>query len=155
MTAGKASAQGSNNGNPTILQAVQNLQGSVNALQSTVNNIQTDVAALTASEQSNVRVTPGLFLEPNQSLLFSVTNVGSVPHKIKVERVDRLGNIDVIISGETLQPSHSTDGNVGTVSFVGSYYLKFTVLDGSRADIRASAQQLLGPDVLGAALAAE
>lgn len=45
VAAGRANAQGSNTGagNPTILQAIQNLQNSVNALQATVNTLQTTV----------------------------------------------------------------------------------------------------------------
>lgn len=137
-------------------------QASVNALQSTTNSIaltvnalQTAVRAISAPDQSNVRFTPALFLGFGQSLLFGVINVGSVARTIKVELIRPNGSIRSIISEIVLEPNESTDGNVGDAPVQGTYYLKFTVLDGSRTDIRASAQQLLASNVVGAALAAE
>jgi hypothetical protein len=54
MNAVKASAQGSDKGpgNPTLLQAIQNLQNSVSALQTTVNTLQTTVNGLQTSNNS-------------------------------------------------------------------------------------------------------
>jgi type II secretory pathway pseudopilin PulG len=140
--------------------SAQDIRQVQNALQSTTNSIEavkTALGAIIPPDQSKVRFTPGLFVDPTvgQGLLFSVINVSSVARMIKLERVDPVGNIRVIISGTVLQPNHSTSGNVGLVPFSGPYVLKFTVLDGSRTDIRGSAQQLLGVNVLGAVLAAE
>jgi len=155
-----ASAQ-ENQGNPTILKGVQNLQAqtdalqaTVNALQTTVNAIQIGVGAISAPDQSKVRYTPGLFLDFDQAMLFTVINVGTVPHMVKVEIVDLVGNTKVIIAGAVLQPGHSTSGSTPSAD-PGPYFMKYTVLDGSRSDIRGSAQQLVASHVVGSALAAE
>jgi hypothetical protein len=176
LMAETASAQAPTN--PAILQAVQSLQSSVNALQSTINNVQTTVGGLgslqssinniqttvnnvqtalgnlSAPSQSNVRFTPPIFVDDNQGLLLGVLNVDSVPHKIKVELIDPFGNPDVFFSGDTpLDPGHATGGSKGL--FRGFYYVRFTVLDGSRAHIRGTAQHLLGGGAIGPTVAAE
>ena len=81
-------------------------------------------------------------------------NVGNVAHTINVEIVDLVGNTSVIIAGAVLQPGHSTSGST-PAGDRGPYFMKYTVLDGSRSDIRGSAQQLVASHVFGAALAAE
>jgi len=148
------SANGQDAGNPTILKGVQSLQAQVNALQTSVNAIQLAVGAISAPDQSKIRYTPGLFLDIDQAMLFTVINVGNVAHTIKIEIIDLVGNARVIIAAAVLQPGQSTSGSTPAPDR-GPAFMKFTVLDGSRSDIRGSAQQLVASHVFGAALAAE
>lgn len=176
-----ASARAQNAGNPAILQAVQGLQASVAALQSavdnlssgdtatlsaisglqssmstlqsTVDNLKTEVGVLSEQAQSNVRVTAPLYMDSGQGLFCMHSNVGSVPHKIKSEFVDFQGNADVIFNGDVpLDPGEATGGSKG---LLGIHYCRFTVLDGTREDVRGTAVQLLGGGALGPVLSAE
>src|SRR5262249_55376184 len=167
-------------GVPAQIQALQSsvnaLQSSVKALQSTVNTLQTTssevlggIDALTGENQSNVRWTPGFYLVTSNSqssgfpnrLFVSVTNVGSVAHTIKAELVDDSGNVLSPQFQKTLQSLQSMFGDTGAGQD-GMHRVRFTVVDGSRTDIRASAQTVLNctvapcpPLALGPVLAAE
>jgi hypothetical protein len=91
-----------------------------------------------------VRYTPALFLESQTSgaeaFLPLATNVGNVPHKIKVEVIDNAGNSHVMSDGSQPTPPGQFTG--ASKGFLGVTYAKFTVLDGTRADIRAAATVL-------------
>jgi archaellum component FlaF (FlaF/FlaG flagellin family) len=133
--------------NPNISGAVQSLQTSVTALQTTLIGIQTTLNALTPV-QSNVRVTPPMYILA-QDALCMVTNVGTSAHTVRIEFI---GIISAGINTGETQPHIFktadrllTPGNGTSLPFTsgaGDYYCKFTVLDGTRADIRAAIMQL-------------
>jgi hypothetical protein len=167
--AGMASAD--NAGNPAILQSVQSVQTSVNVLQSTVNNIQTSVGALstlqtsvsnlqTAIEalapaaQSNVRFTPPIYVDVGLGVTLMSTNVDSVPHKIKIELFDALGTSISVPFDDNVNPGITAIAGVFHL-LASAYYAKFTVSDGSRTDIRGTAELSVEGTVLGSPVAAE
>jgi hypothetical protein len=170
LAGGVVSAQTGNNGNPTILQVLesvqtrlgsltQSVQTSLAGLQTTLTSIQSSLVNLQAFALSNVRFTHPIFIGDNQGVLCSVTNVASDDRTVKVEVLNGTG-ASALLSGnplftQTLQPGYVSAGSVGLAR--GSYYCKFTILDGTRNDIRASLEHLLGgPDnAIGAVVPAE
>ena len=98
--------------------------------------LQASVDALGAVAESTVRTTPAVFIE--HTVRCTATNVSSEPRTIKIETVSGL-------SGTVLATLNDpfAAGQAGTVSFFdvaggGTRYCRFTVLDGTRADIRGS-----------------
>jgi hypothetical protein len=96
-----------------------------------------------------------------QTVLVLVTNVGSVVHTIKIEVVNAQGKVSALNTA-VLQPHNTFAVEAGitqTMNPATDFLLfKFTVVDGSRTDIRASAQQVLaspGSKTVGGVLAAE
>ncbi len=132
-------------GNPTLLTAVQNLNAglaavteAIQSLQTSVVNVQNTVNAISASGQSNVRVTPAIaVIGPDFAVCF-VTNVSTAARAIDTKIIDRFG-IVVEQLAITLQPGHSTNPVVHQAVGPGDFYTcRFTVTNGLRADIRAA-----------------
>src|SRR5262249_29173490 len=137
-------------GNPTILDAVKNLQSSVNALQSaltslssglvTIKNeltdIQTDLSNLSTPDQSNVRVTPEVHVgaDPDQPSC-KVVNVSAATRKVFVQMMDVAG-IDRSHFTFVMSPGDTNALFQAAPFIAGGHYCKFTVLDGLRTDIR-------------------
>jgi hypothetical protein len=126
-----------NNGNPSIFQVVQDLQTAMNTLQTSVSTLQTSVNALIAStSQGNTRITPAAVATSPDVGICTVTNVTDVPRTIHVQMID--GNTGVLVSenganGQLVQPGRSAYAPNGTNRRL---FCQFTVVDGSRTDIR-------------------
>ena len=154
-----AVAQNPNPGNPSVLAAVQSLQSSVAAgfaaLQTAIASLQTAVQALTPPAASNLRFTPPIFLSDNQGILCAVTNVATASRTIKVELIRQSGAVQsTFLSGNfPLDPGETSAGSIAPPA--GPYYCRYTVLNGTRADIRGTAESLLGGGAIGVAVAAE
>lgn len=127
--AATTSAQGGANPVQAIQHAIVELQNAVNALQTSVN-------ALSAPEQNNVRITPplfapgGAFAAPAGCI---VLNVSDGARQIRFQIVGtEFPKDETITLGAGGTMFQSALGRGGTV------YCRFTVLDGTRADIRGS-----------------
>ena len=118
-----------NNGNPAILAAVQGLAAQVTNLQNSVN-------ALTSPPQANVRFTPQVAQKsPFDDIFCSVVNVTSVTRTVRLQEIDN--GVVLFDTGNFSLPAGS-EYNVGAPQAVFTAFCKFTVVDGSRTDIRAS-----------------
>jgi hypothetical protein len=117
-------AQGANdnNGNPTILQALQDLQNSVNAL--------------SAPQQANVRFTPPVFILAPDLGVCKVVNVSAVTQTVQIQARDAVGQV-LFDSGNISLPSGQVVGPVVSGAG-GNVSCKFTVVGGSRTDIRGA-----------------
>ena len=74
----------------------------------------------------------------NTDGLCIVTNVSSEPRHIKIEMVN-FNNGDIIAAFESADPSFPGMGrSIGPPYSAGAAYCRFTVLDGTREDIRGS-----------------
>jgi hypothetical protein len=131
--AGRAGAQGSEigPGNPTILNAVTNLQDAVSKLQSSVD-------ALIAVEESNVRFTPFVSDLSFDSYFCLATNVSAVSRDIRIQLIDVGGAGGPVVRTDVTRTVPAGAGGVG-VPFESctNCYCRFTVIGGSRRDIRA------------------
>jgi hypothetical protein len=157
LAGGVATAQTGNNGNPSIVQLLESVQASVGSLaqslqtslaglQTTLTSIQSSLANLQAPAQSNMRFTHPIFIGDDQGVLCAVTNVASAERTVTVEVLNSAG-VSALASGNpmftvNLQAGHATAGSVGLAR--GIYYCKFTVVDGTRNDMRGSLEHLLG-----------
>jgi hypothetical protein len=145
-------AQGDPNGNPNapsnpnIFSAVQALRLDMTTaftqLFQTLQNIQTALQGL-APTASNVRVTPPILYGPGGGGLFcAATNISSQPRTIRVEAINLSTATTIPVNGVVegiVQPNNLI--NIGNTAGPVAYVCKFTVLDGTRNDIRASATQ--------------
>jgi hypothetical protein len=124
----------------------------LDSLAAAVAGVQQSVDALGAPDTSNVRVTPPLFASGGVEHVFvhcNVLNVASVPRTIRMQSVGTEPLINSTFMLGAGQTAVSTTHGRGS----GAYCL-FTVVDGVKADIRASMG--LGPaSSPSAALAAE
>lgn len=120
-----------NNGNPSIMTAVA-------AVQNTVNTILSRMNALTAANAVNFRATPTvLWGGPlgSTGVLCEVNNVSDAEHMVRMQFIDSLGA--TLAEFTQLYPP-GTGSSIGGATGFGWYYCKFTVLDGTRNDIRGS-----------------
>jgi len=144
-----------NNGNPSILKAVQDVQRRVDALLSSVDSVETKVegisaigAALTALQSalttlqgsvdglshSNVRVTPPVDVAPPDLASCGLVNVSTQSRTVKTEIIDLNGVVNEGPITLTYLPGTGNAFGNRTANF---FYCRFTVLDGVKADIRA------------------
>lgn len=135
--------------NPTVLDQLQKLQTAINALDAKVSTIQASMTAIQLSSDDNVRYSPPVFVGGAASVVCSVSNVGSAPHRVKMEVI--FGDFGTVkstpVNDLTLQPGEGTVASQQVDR--GVWYCRLTALDGTRSDIRALAQIL---DTTGAAL---
>jgi hypothetical protein len=125
-------------GNPVILQAVQALQSSVDAIASQLTALQTSVNALSAPNQTNIRFTPPLIVSSsNVAACFSV-NITDVTRTVQIQVLSDSGTVIDDSGNVTLAAGHTWIISVFGSSLGETVYCKFTVVDGSRADIRAA-----------------
>jgi hypothetical protein len=126
-----AMAQGAPGAFDQILTALRNLQTSVNAVQQSVN-------ALGAS--SNFLFTPVVIVETG-IIDCNHVNVTSGDRHVLTELINAgTGAVVASAAGSIATPAGRSRG-VGAVAplgFNGTAYCKFTVLDGTKADIRAN-----------------
>jgi hypothetical protein len=126
-----------NNGNPSILQVVEDLQTALTTLQTSVGTLQTSLNALIAStSQDNSRITPAAVATSPDVGICTATNVTDTPRTIHVQMID--GNNGALLSenggsGQLVQPGRSA---VAPSTTNRRLFCVFTVVDGSRTDIR-------------------
>ena len=127
-----------------ILQAVTALQNSVqNGFTSILNalsDIQNSLDTLTAPGQSDLRLTPAaLFVNPDNAYC-QVVNVSTATQTVQAQLIQDDGTILVDTGKVSLAAGHALASLVaGTQPGVPTdVYCKFTVVGGSRADIRGS-----------------
>ncbi len=122
--AGTAYAQGpnDNNGNPTILQAVQNLQSTLNALSA-------------STSLGNTRFTPSAFVLAPDMVSCEAVNVSAATQTVRVQLINGIGTL----IGDTGNSSTAAGVTFGLAQAgSGLVYCKITVVGGSRTDIRGS-----------------
>jgi hypothetical protein len=158
LLAGRSVSAQENNGNPSILKAVQEVQvrlnalassvdsvgtkvdgigtigASVTALQSALTTLQTSVDGLKSASNSNVRVTPPVDIAPPDLASCGLVNVSTKSRTVKTEIVDLNGLVNEGPFTVTLLPGTGNAFGNRTANF---FYCRFTVLDGVKADIRA------------------
>jgi hypothetical protein len=139
----RASAQPGPPSNP-VLAAIQEMQQTIVTLQNSVNALQASVDALGAPSQVNFRWTPAANVG-NSRLECIVVNISDVQKTIHVELKNRDG------SNETeamvnLAPGAASSA-LNQISS-GELHCKFTVIGGTRADIRGL---FMGLDAVGRA----
>ena len=149
-------------GNPNILAAVQDLQASqasqnatLTAIQTALTNIQSTINGLTPV-QGNVRITPPIHWGVgNPSLLCLVRNVANAPRTIRMELILEDGSSD-LGSEKVVGPGKITSsGLIGSPTTRAYSSCKFTVIDGTQADIRGLAEVFSADLSLLAAVPAE
>ena len=125
-----------NNGNPTILQAVQALQSTVNSLVTAVSSLTTTVDNIdTATTPGNTLFTPSLFVVAPDNFSCNVTNVSSAQRNVTVQLIN--GNSAAVAAQITtiLEPGRSSSLGV-TSNFLG--FCKITVNNGVKTDVRGA-----------------
>ncbi len=144
-----SNGQDSNQGNPTILKAVQALQSSVNALASRVASISTSLTSLTnqvttiGNQVASLATAPtvistGLDFKPTGfSGSCNAENVGSSSVTVKMELLTIEG---VVLQNPSIFIPPGTGNGVGQPrgSTPNNVWCRFTMIAGSSADIRAN-----------------
>jgi len=127
-----------NNGNPSILAAVHDVEHSIASVQSTVDTLTTKVDALGQSQESNVRASAPFFAAGGIGALLMacpVSNVSDVAHMVRIQLVTG----QTISAEQTINLAAGASAQVVTGQGQGNLaYCKFTALDGTRSDIRGS-----------------
>jgi hypothetical protein len=106
----------------------------VTALRTSVNALQVSVNLLVAPTLANVRITPPLMVGPDDYVECSMLNVSSSAHTVRIVVIGAVTPEDrtfELSPGE--QNAALTQGTHG-----GLVYCKYTVINGTRADIRAA-----------------
>jgi len=127
----------------TALQrTVNTLQVSVSAVEGALNALQQDVNPLIAANQVNSRFTPVLTAPAytNPTAGCSVVNVSSETRTIVVSLINTTSLQAELLGQETftLQPGRSSGFGDKLNILQYAVFCSFTVIDGTRADIRAS-----------------
>jgi hypothetical protein len=127
--------------NPSILQAIQSLQATVNALAASVGDIKMVVDGINNAipGEGNQLATAPVFLVPTDTAVCTVANVSPVPRTIQIRLVTNSSN-GTSVSG-TVQPGQFLSRSFSTGLAVGSrFFCTLTVLDdgGVKSDIRGA-----------------
>ena len=136
LTSERAGAQNNSTapGNPNVLVAVQQVQETIVTLQNSVNALQASVGAIGAAGEVNYRWTPSADAA-GDSLECIAVNISDVQQTIQIELKTRDG-VNETEGTVTVAPGAS--GRVQTAERNGQFHCKFTVITGTRADIRAA-----------------
>jgi len=135
LVAGSGHAAAQNEGNPTILAAVKDVQSSIKELQSALGAIQASIDAIAQGASVNTRFTPPVDIASPDLASCVGINVSSQPKTIQVQIINLLGVVAENFPPVLVQPGRGAGGGNRSGDF---YYCKFTVLDGTKADIRGS-----------------
>jgi hypothetical protein len=136
--------------NPNILQAIQQLQvndaqevavlqglqSTLTGVQSTLTSIQTALQGLTPPAASNVRTTGAVLGFSGDAIRCAAINLSTSPKAVIVSLIGPAGQVQNVTV--TLQPLASTIQNLFITAGEDVYACRFTVQDGTRADITAS-----------------
>jgi hypothetical protein len=137
MTQGVSAQQG-NPGNPSILAVVNDIQNSLVLVADALSELETKVDNIGATVESNVRASAPIFAAGGTGavgLACPASNISDETKTIHIELISFGGVIDQ--ENLTLQAG----GHAQTVTARGlgsTAYCKFTVLDGTREDIRGA-----------------
>ncbi len=141
---GAVSLSAQNNGNHSILAAVQAVSSSlislattVTSLVSTVNSINTTVTAInTSTAEGDVLFTPTLVAFQPDTLICSVSNVSSASRNVSVQLVN--GNTGVTIGTTAVNISPNTSTSAAASAPAGGLraFCKITVNNGVKSDVR-------------------
>lgn len=131
----RASAQRIPSPGDPVLAAVQDVQRTIGGLQVDVNALQVSVDAQLALGDNHFRWTPAAFASADL-VTCKVVNVSDVPKTIHIELKTREGATQL----ETMvEPAPGASSSVGAGQPLnGSFHCKFTVFNGTRADIRGT-----------------
>ena len=117
-----------------VLAAVQDVQRSVAGLQVNVDALQSSIDAHVALGPVNFRWTPAANASYDV-LECNVVNVSDVPKTIHIELKRGDGTNE---TQATVDVAPGATSNTGTLNRYGQFHCKFTVLNGTRADIRGT-----------------
>ncbi len=141
---GAVSLSAQNNGNPSILAAVQavgsslsSLTTTITSLVSTVNSINTTVNAInTTTAEGNVLFTPSLVAFAPDTVICTVTNVSSASHNLTVQLLN--GNTAAVLQTQTTPLAAGTSTSVTSPAGAGGLraFCKITVNDGGKSAVR-------------------
>jgi len=108
------------------------------AIQRALSDIQNSLNSLGTAGQSNVRFTPPVFILPPDSAVCFVVNVSTVNRSVHTQLVDRFGST-LNESTLTVQPGAAVNAALSAAVGAGDFvHCNFTVVGGSRTDIRAA-----------------
>jgi hypothetical protein len=130
----RASAQPTPQGTPSVLVAIQEMQQTIVTLQNSVDALQASVDALGAPSQVNSRWTPPADAA-GDSMECIVVNITDVEKTIQIELKTRDG---VNETEATVNVAPGKHGRAIVAERFGQFHCKFTVINGTRADIRAA-----------------
>jgi hypothetical protein len=128
-----SAAPGDNNGNPTILEAVLAVQSTLNGLVGTVDSL------VTATAPGNTRATPPVVAFTPDTIFCTATNISATSKNIRVQVINaNLGTIlsDTGAAGTPTSPNTSTAGSTAAGAGGTRAICKFTVVNGTKDDIR-------------------
>jgi hypothetical protein len=138
VVSGQRSASGVPATGDEILATLGALAGTTHNVEAGIDRLQSDVDALQVSvdivAKSTVRTTPDLWI--STTAVCMVRNVSGGPRTIKIELVNYSGAI--IETDTSLTAPGTTEVITGSDGESGPKSCRFTVLDGTRADIRGS-----------------
>ena len=135
-----------NNGNPTILQAVQAIQNTLASLGTTLPSIGTTLVAfqnaVSPPSQENVRFTPPVFPSVSDFVTCEVVNVNRETRTVRLQLIDALGTVRQDSDNIPVGAGNARElrGLSPVPTVVMPVYCKFTVVDGSRTDIRGAVE---------------
>lgn len=140
--AGTLSAQ--NNGNPSILAAVQAVGATVNSivtslasLTTSINTLNTTVNTINASTGvGNTLFTPSLVGFAPDTLICSVTNVSSAPRSVTLQLLNANGGAVLASSSGSLDPGTTTNASILTGVAGTRGICRILVSNGVKSDVR-------------------
>jgi hypothetical protein len=130
----RASAQPTPPSPPSVLVAIQEIQQTIVTLQNSVDALQASVDALGAPSQVNFRWTPPVDAAGDSMECIAV-NITDVERTIQIELKTRDG---VNETEATVDVAPGKHGRAIVADRFGQFHCKFTVINGTRADIRAA-----------------
>jgi hypothetical protein len=143
-----SAAPDDNNGNPTILEAVLAVQSTIDGavpaltgLVSTVNGLVTTLNNfIAASAPGNTRTTPPVVAFAPDTIFCTATNVSAASKNIRVQVINAntaATLFDTGAAGSPVSPNLSTAGSAAGGAAGTRAICKFTVVNGTKDDIRA------------------
>jgi hypothetical protein len=146
--------------NPNILAAVQQIQATLQGLvsglqtfasnlQTTLTNIQTSINNLQPTAPGNVAVTPPVNIissspQPTNEIICTVFNLTNATRSIDVQLV----GANNALSSFVIPPGGFGSFGNGNLAGGRPYYCKFTVVNGTKADITASITELVNSQIV-------
>ena len=129
----RASAQPGPPSNP-VLAAIQQMQQTIVTLQNSVDALQASVDALGAPSQVNFRWTPPVdtAFDAMECIAVNITDVEKTIH-IELKTRDGVNETEA-----TVNVAPGKHGRALVAERFGQFHCKFTVINGTRADIRAA-----------------
>ena len=135
LLAGSGRAVAQNEGNPTILAAVKDVQSSIKDLKSALDAIQASIDDISQGASVNTRFTPPVDIASPDLASCVGVNVSSEPKTVQVQIINLSGVVAENFPAVVVQPGRGTGGGNRSGDF---YYCKFTVVDGTKTDIRGA-----------------